>query len=1055
MQVDQIHSLLDSFANAEPWLTSLGITQPRTAHANLLRLAKAGMPLDLLGTICEQFQQSAPQLADPDMALNNLERFLLSSRNILSAAALFERDRQSLPNLLLMFNSSQHLSDQLCSDAESYDLLRMTEGQPVAREPLVEELVESLRGLNNEADVLASLRRFKRREHLRIAYGDIVQELPVETITRQLSYVADALVEGALEFAKQSVAERFTKTNGSPFSPPRFAVLALGKLGGLELNYSSDVDLVFLFQPTNSAHSRRETASQDYANRVAQHLIQLLSDNTDLGFAYRVDMRLRPEGKQGPICSEVDKALSYYDLRGRTWERQAYVKARPIAGDLDLGNDFLNQLEPWIYRRYLTLADIAGIKLLKRNLEANASESVELGTNVKLGRGGIRDIEFVIQFLQLVSGGVEPGVRTGNTLDAISCLEQFGGLTHQERMLLEENYRFLRKLEHRLQIMYDLQTHTLPISQQGLIKVSRRMGYVDSPESSAIAAFQSDYEQRTEVNHKILTHLLHDAFGEDAETEPEVDLVNNPNPDDETIANVLGQYPFQDIPAAYSNLMSLAAERIPFLSTRRCRLFLAAIAPRLLSAIAQTPDPDATLVTLSRVSDSIGGKAALWELFSSNHPTLNLYVTLCAACPYLSGILTSNPGMIDELLDSLLIDHLPSIDTLEQSLSELIRGAEDVGPILHSFKHAQHLRVGVRDILGKDDIEATHAELSDIAEVCLKQIIATETSRLLDKLGEPHVGEPPKETAEATDELRFHPGHDQVGRPCEFVVLAMGKLGGREPNYHSDLDLIFLYEADGMTVVNGRGHASATTNQHFYSELGQRIIKQAGSFGPYGRLYEVDTRLRPTGKSGSLAVSLDEFVRYFTRGNGQLWERQSLCKARVITGSAAVKQRTKAAVQAAMFCQPWQPKFAAEIREMRLKLQETASPRNLKRAAGGTMDTEFIVQMLQLMHGQRVPSILKTGTLDGLAALRQEEILTSADADFLGEAYRFQRSIEARIRLMDAAGRHEFPDDQLERSKLAFLLGYSDTDKLAREVSEVFCEVRGVFLRVFSAAEQE
>ena len=1051
MQLEQIHSLLDSYAEAEPWLTSLGMVHPRTAHANLLRLAKAGLPLDLLGTICEQFEATVPQLADPDMALNNLERFLLSSRSLLSTAALFERDEQSLPSLLLMFSSSQHLSDQLCSDAESYDLLRMTEGQPVALELLVEEMVESVRGLSNEGDVLAVLRRFKRRETLRIAYGDIVEGLPVDQITRQISYVADAVVAGALEFAQYSVRKKYPQPNGKEFAPPTFVVLAMGKLGGLELNYSSDIDLVFLFQPA-AVQPRRETEPQDYANRVAQSLIQLLTESTELGFAYRVDMRLRPEGKQGPICSEIDRALGYYDRRGRTWERQAYVKARPIAGDLELGEDYLARLEPWIYRRYLSLADITGIKSLKRRIEANASQIQEDGTNVKTGRGGIRDIEFVIQFLQLLSGGVDPGVRTSNTLEAISCLEQSGGLTSQERLLLEENYRFLRKLEHRLQIMYDLQTHQLPNQANELTKVARRMGYVDSHEALAVVTFQNDFRERTEINHTILKHLLHDAFRDDAETEPEVDLVNNPAPDPESITQVLGQYPFVNVQTAYTNLMSLAEERIPFLSTRRCRLFLASIAPRLLTAIAKTPDPDATLISLSRVSDSLGGKAALWELFSCNHPTLNLYVTLCAACPYLSGILTSNPGMIDELLDSLLMGQLPAIDTLEQSLAELTHRAEDQEPILHSFKVSQHLRVGVRDILGKDDIEATHAELADVAEVCLKSIIATETDRLIAKLGEPQIGEypAPKEKSDADDV--WHPGAECVGQPCEFIVLALGKLGGREPNYHSDLDLIFLYEADGPTVTNRRGQQSATTNKHFFSELGQRIIKQANSFGPYGRLYEVDPRLRPTGRSGALAVSLDEFVRYFKQGDGQLWERQSLCKARVITGSAATIERAEAAILAARYCQPWQPSFAREIREMRLKLQESASLRNLKRSAGGTMDTEFIVQMLQLKHGQNNPAVRATGTLAALTALREQGILSSEDADLLLESYRFQRNLEARIRLMDASGRHEFPEEPLELAKLAFLLGHPDVDQLSTEVNEMFCRVRGVFLRVFDAA---
>ncbi|MGI9455604.1 MAG: hypothetical protein ACR2NU_03535, partial [Aeoliella sp.] len=716
MQTDQLHTLLDSPAEAESWLRPLGILDPRTAQANLSRLATTGLPLDLLATICDQFAEVAPRLADPDMALNNLERFLQSARSPLSMAALFERDAQSLPNLLVMLNCSQSLSDQLCADPESYELLRTTQGRPVAREMLIDELVAEVRALHEEAAVMKALRRFKRRETLRIAYGDMVGQLPVAQVTRQISYLADALVESALDFATRSVREKKFRRNGQQLTLPRIVVLALGKLGGLELNYSSDIDLVILYQTPESASSHDGIEAQDFTNRVSQDLIRLLSEPTELGFAYRVDMRLRPEGRQGPVCTTVENALAYYDNRGRTWERQAYVKARPIAGDLELGQDYLKQLEPWIYRRYLSLADITGIKSLKRRIEDRATDKGVSLSDVKTGHGGIRDVEFVIQFLQLLGGGALPEIRTGNTLEAIARLEQAGSLTHQERMILEENYSFLRKLEHRLQIMYDLQTHQLPTAEGELNKIARRMDFVGTPHVPAQSAFQNDYQQRTQVNRKILDHLLHDAFGEDAANEPEVDLINDPDPSEETIERVLGRYPFADARAAYANLMSLAEEPIPFLSTRRCRLFLAAIAPRLLASIAQTPDPDGTLVTLSRVSDSLGGKAALWELFSNNHPTLNLYVTLCAACPYLAEILTSNPGMIDELLDSLLIDHLPSLPVLEESLAGLTRGAEDDEPILHSFKYSQHLRVGVRDILGKDTIEATHAALSDIAE---------------------------------------------------------------------------------------------------------------------------------------------------------------------------------------------------------------------------------------------------------------------------------------------------------------------------------------------------
>jgi glutamate-ammonia-ligase adenylyltransferase len=1049
MQIDRLRSMLDAPAEAESWLRPLGFADMRTGHANLVQLATKGVPLDLLGTLCDQFAAVAPKLADPDMALNNLERYLAACRNPIAGAALFERDPAALAPLLMLFSASQWLSDLLCSDPESYDLLRMTAGRAVARDVLVEELVADVRALSSEDEVIAALRRFKHRETLRIAYGDIVKGHTVARVTRQISYVADAIVEAALDFAGRQLSEKQARRNGHAGLPPKVVVLALGKLGGRELNYSSDIDLVMLYQDQGGEAGAPSNDGSEYAQRLAREVIKLLTESTELGIAYRVDMRLRPDGQQSPLCTRVENALVYYDTRGRTWERQAYVKARAIAGDIELGKQYLAQLKPWIYRRYLSLADITGIKGLKRRIEKNAEDAGVAGRNVKTGRGGIRDIEFVIQFLQLLNGGANPQLRTGNTLTAIERLEAAGLLTHQERTILEDNYAFLRKVEHRLQIMFDLQTHELPESDVELAKLARRMDYPAAP--SPLAAFRKDYLYRTEVNRKILDHLLHDAFPEDGATEEEIDLVNDPDPAPQLIERVLGRYGFRDVHSAYDNLMSLARETIPFLSTRRCRLFLASIAPNLLDAISRTPDPDATLVSLSRVSDELGGKAALWELFSANRATLDLYVRLCAACPYLAGIITSNPGMIDELMDSLLVEKLPDLARLEASLKELTRGAEDIEPILRSFKSAQHLRVGVRDIVGKDDIRDTQAALANVAEACIKEIAAAETAKLTEKLGQPTIGPVPEDHPEGASPPLWAPQPDRVGGDCELIVLALGKLGGREPNYHSDLDLVFLYEADGQTVPR-RGRAGSTSNSHFFSELGQRIIKAASQFGPAGRLYEVDPRLRPTGRSGSLAMPLPVFVRYFRAGEGQLWERLALAKARVIVGAPAAAAKAVAAVNDAMFCRPWRPQDVGEILEMRRRLEDSASAQNLKRGAGGTLDVEFIVGMLQLKYGAALPEVRVPGTLDGLGALEIVGRLSFDDAAFLARSYRFQRSIEARIRLMDAAGRHEFPDDPRERAKLAYLLGHANVDKLAQEVAETRRETRDRFHRIFAEA---
>ena len=466
-------------------------------------------------------------------------------------------------------------------------------------------------------------------------------------------------------------------------------------------------------------------------------------------------------------------------------------------------------------------------------------------------------------------------------------------------------------------------------------------------------SFLADYREKTSFNRKILDHLLHDAFSDDEQTEAEADLVLDPDPQPELIEAVLSKYHFRDVKQAYKNLMALSEEKIRFLSTRRCRHFLAAIAAQLLKEVGATADPDAALVNLDQVSDSLGGKGVLWELFSFNPPSLRLYVELCAYSPHLSGILISNPGMLDGLMDSLVLDRLPSREGLQETLKELCWAAEDIEPILHSFKNDQQLRVGVRDLLGKEDIQATTGALSDIAEVCLAQIAAAEYQKLIAKFGRPQIGAGPR-----------------AGEPCDMAILALGKFGGREMNYHSDLDIVFLYEADGQTAFDfGQWSARSTSNQHFFSELGQRIIKTASRLSAQGRLYEVDARLRPTGKSGSLAMTMGEFSRYYAEGSGQLWERQALCKARPVYGSPRTRRAAAAAVQRAAFGHRWRRKDADEIREMRHRLEATVGAGDLKRGPGGIVDIEFLVQMLQLQHARRNPSLRTANTLAALRAL--------------------------------------------------------------------------------------
>ncbi|NIL97182.1 MAG: bifunctional [glutamate--ammonia ligase]-adenylyl-L-tyrosine phosphorylase/[glutamate--ammonia-ligase] adenylyltransferase [Planctomycetales bacterium] len=1037
MDLQQLSLYLADAGKAEPWLRAMGLEETKRGHANLAGMSAAGLTLDLMATVSGQLSEYLPATSHPDMALNNLARFIDASRNPLGLGALFERDPEALKILLRIFSNSQHLSDLLIRDPESYDLLRITEGQPVARDTLCEEIWSEASAWDDDRACAAALRRFKQRETLRIAYGDLIRDQRLETVTQQISFLAEAITDAALRFSLRKAADSRGIPRGPDGQPARLVALGMGKLGGHELNYSSDIDLIFVYDLDGETDGRRPQQNSEHFAAVIRDTVKLLSESTPLGVAYRVDLRLRPNGGQGPLAISMERALQYYDVLGRTWERQAFVKARPVAGDLDFGRLFLRNLQAWVYRTYLARADITGIKALKRRIEQRSRGAGEEMTDVKTGHGGIRDIEFAIQFLQLLNGGDLQNVRHVNTLEAIDRLAKAGCLSDQERSLLSEHYRFLRKLEHRLQIMFDLQTHQLPDDPKEVGRLAIRMGYAADSLPPPRQAFQADYQRITKLNRKVLDHLLHDAFRDDAPAAPEVDLVLAPEPTTEQIEQVLGAYGFVDVAQAYRNLMELSQEKIRFLSTRRCRHFLAAIAPALLKAIARRPDPDSTLIQLCKVSDSLGGKGVLWELFSFNPPTLELYVDLCATSPYLSGILISNPGMIDELMDSLVLDKLPTLAELEATLQDLCHAAEDTDPILHSFRNAQNLRVGVRDILGKETIEATTAALADTAEACLRQITRGQYAKLVDRLGEPVITDGPR-----------------AGQVCELIILAMGKFGGRELNYQSDLDIIFLYEAEGSTQQRRptRRSVEKTSNRHFFGELGRRIINVASRMGPYGRLYEIDPRLRPTGRSGPLATSLSELGRYFAEGDGQLWERMALCRARVVVGNRAASQAADQAVAQAAFGRDWRPADAVEVLDMRRRLEETAGQGNIKRGVGGLVDIEFITQMLQLRYAAQLPEIRQPNTLAALAALNAAGRLEEDHFQFLTQSYRWLRRIETRLQLMGSSARDAIAEEAGEQNKLAQALGYPDGESLLAECQQLTRQNRLLFEQLFAEA---
>lgn len=1083
MQPEQLRECLESSEQARALLQSWQVKDAERGSRNLTYLAEH-VGLDGLGELWPSLSRLLARSPDADMALNNLERFLEHSDGRQALPELLENRARTLEILLQVFSTSQSASDLLVANPDFLDMLRVPLRKSPSPQDLQAQLQSEVDGSFEDSAVLRAFRRFRQGQQLRIAVNDIIRDRSLEEIRRDISRVADVSLEVALGHALKKIEARFGQPTTRAGQPARCACFAFGKLGGEELNYSSDIDLMFLYDEDGGTRGTRIQAvdNGDFFSRVVSEVVRLLSAHTDRGQAYRVDLRLRPEGQRGPLARSLVGTLAYYDTLGRTWERQALIKLRCVAGDVELGTRFLQNIEPFVYRRYLSYTEINGIKALKRKIEQRTARAGETAREVKTGRGGIRDIEFTIQFLQLLNGGDLPELRQRNTLLALEALESAGCLTDQEYRALDDAYRFLRKVEHRIQILFDLQEHRLPEGADELRKLALRMGYTETaeplaesslavakrirradepppsepgPQRAAKDAFLNDYRDKTEVSHAILDHLLHQTFqGDEGQPEPEADLILDPDPDPLTLQAVLGKYHFRDIQGAYQNLLQLARESVPFLSTRRCRHFLASIAARLLRVLAETPDPDMALVNLEKVTASLGAKSILWELFSFNPPSLKLYVDLCAWSEFLSEILINNPGMIDELLDTLVLNQPRTARELEEELAELCRGATvaastttignakntSLDPILHSFRDKELLRIGVRDILGKDDTRATTAALTDLAETILRQIAILQYPPMEKRYGVPLLE-----------------GCDKAPR---FVLLGLGKLGAGELNYHSDLDLILVYEGDGRTApppgASRFDRYEQIENFHFFTELAQRIIKVASHPTPMGRLYQIDMRLRPTGKSGSLVIPLAEFRRYYDEGGAQLWERQALTRARVVHGDETFGADVMAAVEKGAYGLTWKPELVEEILTMRRRLEASRTERDLKRGFGGLVDIEFLVQLFQLKYGAGKSSLRIANTWKALEALREAELLTVEQASLLRDSYQFLSRVQSRLRIVQNRSSDELPLAPEEVEKLSRRLGFEARENqparavFIQELERITRQTRDLFLRLLA-----
>ncbi|MBV8978104.1 MAG: bifunctional [glutamine synthetase] adenylyltransferase/[glutamine synthetase]-adenylyl-L-tyrosine phosphorylase [Alphaproteobacteria bacterium] len=784
----------------------------------------------------------------------------------------------------------------------------------------------------SEAEAMARLRRAKRAAALAIALADIAGVWPLERVTRALCEFADAAVQGALRFLLREAAERQaleSKDGAALEATTGLVVLAMGKYGAFELNYSSDIDLVVFYEAQRFPFRKRDDP-RGAAVDIVRGLVRLLSETTSDGYVFRTDLRLRPDAGATQVAISTDAAEAYYEAMGQNWERAAMIKARACAGDREAGARFLKAIEPFVWRRNLDFAAIEDIHSIKRQIHAHQGHGriAVAGHNIKLGRGGIREIEFFAQTQQLILGGRNRSLRAAATVAALDALHARGLLGDDAVRELKDCYRFLRTLEHRLQMVEDQQTHTLPKSDDELAHIACFMG---SPDGATFAA------ELTRVLETVQGH--YGRLFERAEplAARQGSLVFTGVEDDPETLATLTEMGFRDVRHVANAIRGWHHGRIRATRSARARELLTKLVPALLDALAASAEPDAAFMQFDRFVSNLPAGVQLFSLFLARPELLKLVADVAGSTPRLASHLAQTPATLDALLDSHFLEELPSRAALDQALDEQMARAADHESRLDAarrFAKEQTFRVGVQIIEGRLAPAAAGTHFTHIAESVVVHLLRAVGAEL---------------------------GPQPAGG--RFAVVALGRLGGREMTATSDLDLVFVYDAPDLVPAS----------VHF-ARKAQRLIAALTVFTSAGGLYDVDMRLRPSGNKGPVAVSLESFRRYHQR-EAWTWERLALTRARTVAGDAGLCAEVERAIAATLHAPAEPARLIADVREMRLKLasQFPAKSRwDLKFAAGGLVDVEFAAQTLELLRHvfdtNTIAALEKLGGCDDLAA---------------------------------------------------------------------------------------
>ncbi len=874
--------------------------------------------------------------------------------------------------------------------------------------------------MQTEDDPERALRRFHRAQIVRIALRDLCDLADIQTITEELSDLADVVVKAVFDMLWNRMVDQY----GAPYGqetdqPAHLSVIALGKLGGCELNFSSDIDLMFVYDCDGRTQGATEAPLENsvFFMQVAQGICDLLSKSTTDGFLYRVDTRLRPEGDRGALAVPLESIEFYYHNYGQNWERQALLKARPIAGDRTTGRNFMSIITPFTYRKYVDEIEISevlrGIDAMRNKSLAAIGTPEKQAVNFKNGYGGIRDIEFFVQAVQLLYGGQYPEIKLSGTILSLQRMHESHLLHSSEYDYLLSAYRFLRRVEHRLQMVDERQVYELPGDEEGRIRLAESLDY---------KTFDDLYVHYDEMTRGV--RKIYEGVFQREEWENSVEILVESETYSERIGELLKTYEFDDPKRAFTFSRSLQKSPDLHLQPKTTRLFKAML-PRLLDCLKKSPDSDMALSNFDRLVTGFKARSALYEALGSQPPFMDLLVSLTASSSFLTRLILRDPSLMESMGRAKYLDGTVTPESLQSHLQLFEKAFPDEDRRHHLLReqNAAMFLTGVRFILGITDVELMGKELTHIADMVLE--------RAMQESHEFMAGRYPQFAVL---------NHDKI------AVLGFGKLGGYEFNVASDCDLVFVYTD------------TTPTDEITAPEYFQRWVTHYNQFletkTPLGFLYHPDTRLRPHGNSGPLASSIDTFVDYYRR-QAQFWEMMALSRARFICGNTKAKVLLDALKEETIYISARTQSEIESVLEMREKIERNKKNETLKAGPGGLVDVEFIAQAIVLNYGAFHPAVRSTTTFEILREAAKENLLSGDDARQSIESYRFLRELENRLRIVNNLSIDSIPTDRDELKKL--LKRYAlrlDTEKPTPEaflesISYHTDRVRGIFNRFF------